>query len=138
MKDMLIESGKEKCPVAFDGAAQGKSELLLLIVRLEIHEGMLGRHGAVLEEIEIGSVQTIGTRFGDYVHHRTPGPPQVGAVSVRGDAELLHHFVGELIGRAIAAAGLPEKSVVVVAAVHQITGLVAADAAKGEVPIRTG
>ena len=138
MEDVLIESSKEKCAVAFDGAAQGKSELLLLIVRLEIHERMLGRHGAVLKEIEIGSVQPIGTRFGDHVHHRTPGAPQVGAISVRGDAELLHHFVGELIGRAIAAAGLSEKGVVVVAAVHQIAGLVAADTAKGQVPIRTG
>ena len=93
---------------------------------------------AVAEEVEIGSVQVIGTRFGDHVHHRAAGASQFGAVGVRGDAELLHHFVGELVGRAIAAAGLSEKGVVVVAAVDQIAGLVAANAAEGKIAVRAG
>jgi hypothetical protein len=57
MEDVLIEAGKEKRTVAPDRAAQGKAELLLLIVRLEIHEGMRSRQRAVAQEIEIRSVQ---------------------------------------------------------------------------------
>ena len=138
VEDVLIEAGKEKRAVAPDGAAQGKAELLLLIVRLEIHEGMGCRQGAVPQEIEIRSVKTIGARLGDHIHHCASGTSQVGAVGIRGDAKLLYHFVGELIRRAIAAAGLSEKGVVVVAAVHQVAGLKAADAAKSKIAIRTG
>ncbi len=133
---MLIEAGKEECPVAFDGTAQGKTELLLLIVRLEVHERMPGRHGAVLEEIEISSVQAVGARFRDHIHYRASGPSQVSAVGVRRDAELLHYFVGKLVGCAIATTGLPEKGIVIVTTVHQIAGLVSADTAKGEVAVR--
>ena len=60
---MLIEAGKEKCAVAPHRAAQGKSKLLLLIMRLEIHEGMRGREGAVAQEVEIRSMQTIESRI---------------------------------------------------------------------------
>ncbi len=58
---MLIEAGKEERAVAPHRAAQGKAELLLLIVRFEIHEGMRGREGAVAHEVEIRSMKTVGT-----------------------------------------------------------------------------
>ena len=74
--------------------------------------------------------------FGDDVHDRAAGTPQVGAVSIRGDAELLHYFVGELVWRAIAAAGLSEEGIVVVAAIDQVAGLEATNAAEGQIAIR--
>ena len=78
----------------------------------------------------------IGEIPGDHVHHRAAGASQVGAVSIRRHAELLHHFVRELVRRAIAAAGLSKERIVVVAAVHQIAGLKSPDAAKGQIAIR--
>ena len=133
---VLVEAGKEECAVAAHWAAEGEAELLLLIVGLEVHEGMLGGERAVAHVIEIGSVKTVGPGFGDHIHHRAAGASQFGAVGIGGNAELLHHFVGKLIGRAVAAASLAEEGVVVVAAIDQVAGLEAANAAKSQIAVR--
>ena len=118
-------------------AAEGKAELLLLIMRLEVHEGMLGGEGAVAHVIEIGSVKTVGSGFGNYIHNCAAGPSQISPVRVRGNAKLLHHFVGKLIGRPVAAASLSEKGVVVVTSVDQVAGLEATDTPESQIAIRS-
>ena len=135
VKAVLVEAGEEKCAVAAERTAQGEAELLLLIVRFEVHERMFRSEGTVADEIEIGSVEAIGTRFGDHIHYGATSSAQLGAVGVGGDAELLHYFVGKLIGGTIAATGLPKKRIVVVATIDQIAGLESANPSEGEVAV---
>jgi len=75
MKDVLVEAGEEKSAVAANGAAESETELLLLVVRLEVHEGMLGGEHAVAHVIETCAVGLIAARFGDYVDHSPPARP---------------------------------------------------------------
>jgi hypothetical protein len=63
VKDVLIEATEEKCAIAVDGTAQGETELLLLLMRLEVEEGMGGAERAVSNEIKIGSVELVGSDF---------------------------------------------------------------------------
>ncbi len=136
VKDVLIESAKEKDAVVVDGTTQCEAELLLLGVWLEI-ESWLGRsEGAVSNEIKIGSMQLVRSRFCHHVDHRASGSSQFRTVRIRRDAELLDDFFGELIRSAIAAASLREKRVVVVSPVDQITRLISANAAKSQIAIR--
>ena len=107
---MLIKAGEEECAVAADGAAQGEAELLLLVVRFEIHERMLGGQSAVAQVVEIGSVKRVGAGFSHHVHHRTTGASQVSAVGVGGNAEFLNYLVGKLVGRAVAPRAWPKKA----------------------------
>jgi hypothetical protein len=132
---VLIKAGEEECAVAADGAAQGEAELLLLVVRFEIHERMLGGQSAVAQVVEIGSVKTVGAGFSHYVHHRTTGASQVSAVGIGGNAEFLNYLVGKLVGRAVAAAGLAKESIVVVAAIDKVAGLEASDAPEGQIVV---
>ena len=64
--------------------------------------------------------------------------PDSAETGIRGDAEFLDDFVGKLIGRAISSAGLGEEGVVVVAAIDQVAGLEAANAAEGEIAVGSG
>src|SRR5205814_2997274 len=61
---------------------------------------------------------------------------QLRTVGVGRNGELLHHLVAELIGRPVAPARLREESVVVVAAIHQKTGVPAPQPAISQVAIR--
>jgi hypothetical protein len=82
-------------------------------------------------------MKVIGSGLGDYVYHRAAGTSQFCAIGIRGNAKLLHHFVGKLVGSAIAAASLSKEAIVVIGAVHQVTGLIPADSAKREIAIRS-
>src|SRR5271165_1131659 len=119
-----------------DRATHGEAELLLLRARLEIQQRLGGSKCAIANEIEIASVELIGAGFRDHVDDRASGSSQFCAVGVRGDPELLHNFIRELVRSAIAAACLREEGIVVVSPVYQITRLIAADPAKGQVTIR--
>ena len=116
---MLIEAGEEENLVALERAADGASELLLAIVRLECQECVGGAERAVPEVIKRRAVQVIGAGFGDNVDHGSGGAALFGAEGVGGDAKLLHDFGRDLEGRAIASASLGEEGIVVVAAVDQ-------------------
>ena len=138
VEDVLVESGEEENLVALDGAADGASELLLAIVRLEGEERIGSAEGAVAEIEERGAVQVIGAGFGDDVDDGAAGASLFSAVSVGGDAELLHDFGGELVGSAVASASLGEESVVVVAAVDERGVLESANAAEREIAVGGG
>src|SRR5579872_1086436 len=98
VKDVLVESAKEKCSVVADRTTQREAELLLLRVWLEIQERLHRSECTVSNEIKIGSVDLIRSRFRDYVDHRASGPSQLRSIGIRRDSELLHNFVRELIG----------------------------------------
>jgi hypothetical protein len=59
----------------------------------------------------------IGARFGDYIYDCPAGAPEFGAIGVCGYAELLHDFVGKLVGRAVEAASLSVEGIVEVTAI---------------------
>src|SRR5579871_6588245 len=60
VKHVLIESAEIKNPVLHDRAAQGEAELLLAIVRLEVHERLLCVEAAVAEVIKSAAMSVIG------------------------------------------------------------------------------
>ena len=135
---MLIEAGEEENLVALERAADGASDLLLAVVRLEGEESVGGAERTVAEVVERGAVQVIGAGFGDDVDDGAAGASLLGAVGIGGDAELLHDFGGELVGSAIASASLGEEGVVVVAAIDQEAVLESANAAEGKIAIGGG
>ena len=138
VEDVLIESSEEENFVALEWAADGASELLLAIVRLERQEGIVRAEGTVAEIIESRAVQVIGAGLGDDVDDGAAGAALLGAVSGGGDAELLHDVGGDFVGGAIASARLGEESVVVVAAVDEEAVLESANAAEGEIAVGGG
>jgi hypothetical protein len=132
---MLIKPAKEESAVVLDRAAQRESELLLLIVGLEVQKGMGRAEAAVAQKIKITPVELVGSRFRDHVDHSSAGAPKFRSVGIGRDSELLYNLVRELIRRAIAATRLGEECVVVVGAIDQIAGLESAHSAKRQVAI---
>ena len=112
VKDVLIEPAKKKDAVVVNRTAQSEAELLLLGVGLEIERGLCRPERAVSNEIKIGSMELVRSRFCDHVDHRASGPSKFRAIGIRRDPELLDDFFGELIRSAIAAARLGEERVV--------------------------
>jgi hypothetical protein len=98
MKDVLVESAKDKDAVVVNRTTQGESELLLLGVWLEIESGLGGSERAVSNEIKIGSMKLVRSRFRDHVDHCTSGSSKFRTVGIRRDSELLDDFFGELVG----------------------------------------
>ena len=131
VEDVLIESGEKENLVALERAADGASDLLLAVVRLEGEEGIGGSEGTVAQIVERGAVDVIRAGLGDDVDDGAAG-------GIGGDAELLHDFGGELIGSAIASASLGEEGVVVVVAVNEEGGLESANAAEREIAVGGG
>jgi len=138
VEDVLIESGEEENLVALDWTADGASDLLLAIVWLEGKKRIRRAEGTVAEVVERGTVQVIGARFGDDIDDRAAGASLFSAVRIGGDAELLYDFGGELVGSAIASAGLREEGVVEVGAVDEGGVLESANAAEGEIAVGRG
>src|SRR5579864_1036378 len=138
VEDVLIESGEEENLVALEWAADGASELLLAIVRLERQEGIRGAERTVAQVIEDGAMNVIGSGLGDDVDDRSAGASLFGAVGIGRDAKLLYDFSGELEGSAIASASLGEESIVVVAAIDERSVLESANTAEGEIAIGGG
>jgi len=110
VEDVLIESGEEENFVAVERAADGASELLLAVVRLEREEGVGGTERTVAQVIEGGAMHAIGAGLGDDADDGATGAALFGAVRIRGDAEFLHDFGGEFEGSAIASARLGEEA----------------------------
>jgi len=135
---VLIETGEEEDFVFLEGTADGASALLLAAVGLEGHKGIGGSETAVANVIEAGAVPMIGAGFSDNVDDGAAGASEFGTVRIRGDAEFLHDFVGELVGGAIEAASLGEEGVVEVAAVDEETVLESAEAAEREIAVGGG
>ena len=108
---------------------------LLAVVGLEREEGIGGAEGTVAKIVKRGAMYVVGAGLGDDVDHGTGGASLLGAVGIGGDAKLLHDFGGELVGGAIASAGLGEESVVVVQAVDQGGVLEPTNAAEGEIAV---
>ncbi len=73
MKNVLVDSAKEKRPVTVNGATQSEAELLLLRAWLEIEEWLGRSERAVSNEIKISSVELIGSGSRDDVDHRASG-----------------------------------------------------------------
>src|SRR5437660_5561554 len=63
MKDVLVESGEEKYSVFADWSAQGESELLLPVRRLERDQRGTRVKSAVAQIIKAAAVQMIAARF---------------------------------------------------------------------------
>src|SRR5690349_6489950 len=123
MKHMLVIPCIEKCPVALQRSTECSAKLSLLFFRLERHKRMTGIQRAIPQIPEAGSMKMIGTGFGNNIHHSSTGTSQLCPVSVRRNSELLHHFVGKLIWRAVSSTRLRKESVVIVRPVNQITRL---------------
>ncbi len=138
VEDVLIESGEEENLVSLNGAADGASELLLAIVRLKGEERIRSTEGTVAEIVERGAMHVIGAGLGDDVNDGAAGASLFGSVGIGGDTELLHDFGGELVGCAIASAGLGEESVVVVAAIDEGGVLESANAPEREIAVGGG
>ena len=138
VEDVLIESREKENLVALERAANGASELLLAIVRLERQESVGRAKRTVAQVIENCPVHVIGAGLGNDVDHRAPGASLFGAVRIGGDAELLYHFGRELKGSAIPPASLGEECVVVVAAIDEKSILKSAKAAEREIAIGGG
>ena len=127
---VLIEAGEEEDFVFLEGTAKGGSALLLAAVRFEGHKGSSGAaEAAVADVIEAGAMPVIGAGLGDDVDYGAAGASLLSTVGIGGDAELLHDFVGELVGSAIEAAGLGKESVVEVAAIDEEAVLESAETA---------
>ena len=76
MKNMLVISGEDKRLVALNRAADGRSELVLLIARIETHKRRRGTaQRTIAQEIETAPVPLIRSRFGHHIHNRAPGSP---------------------------------------------------------------
>ena len=75
MENVLVKSGEEKYFVATDGAAERESELLLLVVRLEIKQRVGCTKGAVADEIEIRAMQMVRARLGATLTTAPPDRP---------------------------------------------------------------
>ena len=135
VKDVLVESGEEENLVALERAADGASDLLLAVVRLE-REKRIGRAERTIAQIvERCAVHVIRAGFRHHVDDRAARASLLGAVGIRRDAKLLHHFGGEMIGRAITSARLRKECIVVVAAVDQEAVLKSANAAEGKIAV---
>src|SRR5271157_3024292 len=135
---MLIVPEIYEGAILVEGTAQSSAELPLPLVGLAADVGRLGVEVAVANIEKAGSMPVVAARVGDHVEHRSSGASQLGAVTIGRDAKLLDDLVAELIGRAIASAGLSEKAIVVVGAVDQKAVLVAASSAVGEITVRAG
>jgi hypothetical protein len=85
VEDVLIESSEEENLVALERAADGASELLLAIVRLESEESVGGAEGTVAQVVEDGAMDVIGAGLGDDVDDGAAGASLFGAVGVGGD-----------------------------------------------------
>ena len=131
VEDVLIESGEKENLIALKRAADGASELLLAIVRLEREESVGSAEGTVSHVVEDGAMNMIGAGFSDDVDNRSTGASLFGAVGIGRDAELLYDFGRELVGSAIASASLGEESVVVIAAIDEGGVLESANTAEG-------
>ena len=59
MKNVLIESRKKERAISPQWPAESESELLLLVVRLELEECLLGRKFTIANEVEPRSVNVI-------------------------------------------------------------------------------
>jgi len=128
---VLIESREEKDLISLDRTAERASALLLAAVRFKVHKRIgSAAESAVANIIEPRAVPVVGAGFRDYINHSAPRASLFGPIGIRGDAKLLHHFVRELVGRAVQAARLGEESVVEVAAIDQEAVLEAAQPAE--------
>src|SRR6266853_1933914 len=130
MKNMLVVAGKKECFVALDRSPESAAELVLLIAGIKAYKRRRGASEfTVAEKIKRAAMPLIRTRLGHDVHDRAASPPGLRAVTTRLRAEFLHHLIRKLVRRAIASHGLSEKSVVVVASIHQEAVVIATDSA---------
>ena len=135
---VLIESAEEEDFVFLDRTAERGSALLLAAVRLEGHHGIGRAEAAVADVVEAGAVPVVGAGFGDNVDDGAAGASLFRAVGVRGDAEFLDDFVGELVRRTVKAASLGEEGVVEVAAIDEETVLKSAQATERKITVGGG
>ena len=68
--------------------------------------------------------------FRHHIDYRTAGPAGFGRSRIRRHSELLNNFIRELVRGPVPATRLAEERVVVVAAIDQIAGLKATNAAE--------
>jgi hypothetical protein len=73
VENVLVKSSKEKYFVATDGSAQRESELLLLIVRLEVKQRMGCAKSAIADEIEIRAMEMVRAGLGDHIDYCSSG-----------------------------------------------------------------
>src|SRR6266496_3327927 len=123
MEHMLVISHVKECAVALERPAERCAKLGLLAFGLERHERMPGIEHAVAQIGKSGAVEMVGAGLGHDINHCPAGSSKLRAVSVGRNTELLYHFIGKLVGGAIASAGLGEKCVVIIGSIHQVTGL---------------
>ena len=83
-------------------------------------------------------MEIVGARLGDNIGDSAAGASKLGGIAAAVDLKFFHRIDAELIGRAPSAGSaesLAIKVVVIVAAVHQVTGLVSANSAECEIPV---
>src|SRR5438105_12641337 len=130
MENVLVKSGKEESTIAANRAAERHAKLLLLVMRLEVHEGIAGRETAVSQVVEIGSMNLIRAGFCHHIDYCAAGAPYLCAIGIRGDSELLHNLIRELVRGTIPSTRLRKEGIIIIAAIDKIARLVAANAAK--------
>src|SRR4051812_4970713 len=69
-EDMLVKSGKKENFVELDGAADGASDLLLPVMRLEGEKRIAGAEGTIAQVVKRSAMQVVGAGFRDHVYHR--------------------------------------------------------------------
>lgn len=92
---------------------------MLAVIRLEPNKRGLCTQATVAQEVERLAVIRIRTGLGDNVDHRGSCASGFCAISVGGDAKLLHNVIAELIGSAVSTACLREETVVIVGPVDE-------------------
>ena len=75
MENVLVKSGKEESTIAANRAAERHAKLLLLVMRLEVHEGIAGAESAVSQVVKVGSMNLIGTGFCHHIDYCAAGAP---------------------------------------------------------------
>ena len=83
VKNVLIVSRKEENTIAPQRAAERESELLLLVVRLDVQFRIARVEGAVPQIIKCRAVKLVGSRLCDNIDYRASGSTRLGGIRLR-------------------------------------------------------
>src|SRR6185437_5804268 len=91
MKNVLIVSRKEEDSIASQRPAERESELLLLVLRLDIQFRIARVEAAVAEVIKCRAVKFVGAGFCDHIHNRAAASARFRRCGIRRHTEFLNH-----------------------------------------------
>src|SRR5439155_7115744 len=83
MKNVLVVSGKEKRAMAAKRATDGKTELMLLVARLEVQRRIARVEAAIAEIIKPRAVKLVGAGLRHHIDHSTTGASGISRNRIR-------------------------------------------------------